>query len=266
MAKPGLRLLRTRRSGIDAVAADTALVFGRHVHEQFGVGLIDRGAQRSASGRGPVEAGAGDLITVNPGEVHDGAPIGDGGRAWRMLYLDPAAVTGLVADLPGVWTASGAEFHRPALSDPGLAGLFRRAFAVTTDSAADADGLGAEAALLLLMGRLLAPRPSRAAAVPPGIALARTLMDDDPAAPLTLAALAREAGLGRYQFLRAFARATGLTPHAYLVQRRLHLARRLIAGGMALAEAAAASGFADQSHLTRSFARSFGTTPGARAH
>ena len=40
-----------------------------------------------------------------------------------------------------------------------------------------------------------------------------------------------------------------MTPHAYLLQRRLHQARRLIAGGMPLAEAAAHSGFADQSHM-----------------
>ena len=46
------------------------------------------------------------------------------------------------------------------------------------------------------------------------------------------------------------------------------VARRLMRAGTPLAEVAAASGFADQSHLTRLFARSFGTTPHAylRAH
>lgn len=37
-----------------------------------------------------MEAQAGDVITVNPGEVHDGAPIDDNGRAWSMLYFDPS--------------------------------------------------------------------------------------------------------------------------------------------------------------------------------
>jgi AraC-like DNA-binding protein len=49
--------------------------------------------------------------------------------------------------------------------------------------------------------------------------------------PLTLSDLARSCGLSRFQVLRGFARSTGLTPHAYLVQRRIQLARRLIAGG-----------------------------------
>lgn len=87
--------------GIQAVAADTSQAFGRHTHAQFGVGLIERGAQRSASGRGMVEAGAGDIITVNPGEVHDGAPLGEGGRRWCMLYLDPGLLERLAADVAG---------------------------------------------------------------------------------------------------------------------------------------------------------------------
>lgn len=65
--------------------------------------------------------------------------------------------------------------------------------------------------------------------------------------------------------LRGFVRATGLTPHAYLMQRRIGLARRLIARGLPLAEAAAASGFADQSHMTRAFGRAYGLSPGAYA-
>ena len=92
-----------------------------------------------------------------------------------------------------------------------------------------------------------------------------TMIDDAPTEPLTLAELAEAAGLDRFQLVRGFARATGLTPHAYRLQRRIGLARRLIARGVALAEAALASGFADQSHMTRVFARTYRITPGAYA-
>jgi hypothetical protein len=50
---------------------------------------------------------------------------------------------------------------------------------------------------------------------------ARERSGADPAAPLTLGDLANEAGLSRYQLLRAFARELGLTPHAYILQRRI---------------------------------------------
>lgn len=89
------------------------------------------------------------------------------------------------------------------------------------------------------------------------------MMDDDPTAPWSLAQLADAASLSRYQLVRQLAQATGLTPHAYLLQRRLQLARHLMGAGTPLADVAAASGFADQSHLTRLFTRSFGITPGA---
>ncbi|WP_429861193.1 helix-turn-helix domain-containing protein, partial [Achromobacter ruhlandii] len=64
---------------------------------------------------------------------------------------------------------------------------------------------------------------------------------------------------------RAFSRATGMTPHAYQMQRRLLLARRLLRQGMALADAAAAAGFADHSHMTRPFSRATGVPPGRSA-
>jgi AraC-like DNA-binding protein len=261
------RMPRCQRAGVEAVEADTDLAFGRHTHEQFGIGLIERGAQRSASGRGVVEAGAGDIITVNPGEVHDGTPIGDGGRAWRILYLDPAIVAECAADIGAEGrVAAAGEFIQPAVSDRRLARLFGDLYQAMTAGAADHDILQADQALLLLLDALLQPSgPAQPRAAAAGIASARAWIDDDPAAPLTLAALAKEAGLSHYQFLRGFARETGLTPHAYLMQRRIHRARRLIGEGLRLADAASASGFSDQSHMTRLFVRSFGMAPGSYA-
>ncbi|KQW44793.1 MULTISPECIES: AraC family transcriptional regulator [unclassified Roseateles] len=250
------QLLPSGLAGIEAVVADSAHAFGRHTHEQFGIGLIERGAQKSASGRGVVEAGPGDLITVNPGEVHDGKPFDASGRRWRMLYADPAQ---LIAAAGDVMPSAGFEFKAPVIRDNRLAMRFSDLFDAAT---AGSDALHAETALLTLTAALLQPRPETAAAGGHVIA-ARERMDDEPGAALTLTDLAAEAGLSRYQFLRAFTRLTGLPPHAYLLQRRVQRARQLVRAGQPLAEAAAASGFADQSHMTRCFVRSFGLTPGA---
>lgn len=255
--------LRSAEPGVSAVAAQSRHAFARHTHDQYGVGLMTRGAQRSASGRGPVQARAGELITVNPGEVHDGAPLGEGERAWCMLYFEPALIAQAAAGLDG--DAGSYEFHLPVLGHAALAAAFARLYAcVTTPGAAP---LARDAALLQLLAGLRRPDPGRAPArLPhPGIARARQRIDDDPAAALTLADLAQACGLSRYQVLRGFAHATGLPPHAYQTQRRLQLARRLILQGVPLAETAAACGFADQSHLSRLFARSYGMTSGRYA-
>jgi AraC-like DNA-binding protein len=265
MERASFRPLICQRSGIEAVEADTTFAFGRHTHEQFGVGLIERGAQKSASGRGLVEASAGDVITVNPGEVHDGAPIGDGGRSWRMLYLDPAIVAELALDITEGRKGAACEFSQPKVRDSRIAAQFAQLFRAVTGNVADLHGVKADETLLLVLAALLEPASATQRSIPARIASARALIDDDPMGMVTLSALADEAGLSRYQFLRAFAKATGLTPHAYILQRRIHYARQLIRHGARLAEAAAQSGFADQSHMQRLFVRSFGMTPGAYA-
>jgi AraC-like DNA-binding protein len=78
-----------------------------------------------------------------------------------------------------------------------------------------------------------------------------------------LADLATMAGLSRSHFIRAFAKETGLTPHAYLLDRRFRAATRLLGQGEAPGDVAAACGFFDQSHLNRIFKARMGVTPGA---
>lgn len=78
---------------------------------------------------------------------------------------------------------------------------------------------------------------------------------------MSLAELAELSGVSRFQLLRGFAREVGITPHAYLVQRRVRLARQLLAKGQTPVQAAMQAGFADQSHMTRSFVRQIGVTP-----
>ncbi|HXV29255.1 MAG TPA: AraC family transcriptional regulator [Sinorhizobium sp.] len=266
MIKGQFRMLPRRIAGVDVVEAATRHSFARHTHEQFGIGLIDQGAQKSLSGRGTVEAQAGEVITVNPGEVHDGAPIGNAGRSWRMLYLDPSLVEAALGDITEGRRAS-CEFSDPVIRNAVLATRLRAIFAVAAAEDSSDTLLRWEqlAVALLAEAMRLAPQTSVSAKVPKSIAAAISLIDDDPLAPLTLADLARECGLSRFQVVRGFARATGLTPHAYLIQRRIDIVRRRITEGTPLAEAAVAGGFADQSHMTRVFVRKYGFSPGVYA-
>jgi AraC-like DNA-binding protein len=235
---------RCALAGVEATVAETAHAFPRHSHDRFGVGIIVRGGHRSASGRGVVEARANDAIMVNPGEVHDGSPLDERGRAWRMLYFEPALVCAAAAEWAHEWPGCGPrqiELTQPVAHDPLLKALFERLFLVSVTLAGAGDALACEAALLQTR--------------------AKARIDDDPAAALTLAELAAEAGMSRFQLLRGFAQAMGLPPHAYRMQRRVMLARQLIAHGTALADVAAMAGFADQSHMTRAFVRLLGVTP-----
>ncbi|AGB71854.1 MULTISPECIES: AraC family transcriptional regulator [Rhizobium] len=258
------RIYRSRLAGVEAVRAETGHSFPKHTHDQFGIGIIEAGAQRSLSGRGMVQAEAGDVISVNPNEVHDGMPIGRS-RAWSMLYFDPRLIGDLLRDV-GEGGFGAVEFPSPVIRDGEMAGHFKTLFSLLIEDAAE-NILLRDELLLSLIADVMRERAGavREDAIPADIKRARELIDDDPAASLTLAELAELCGLSHFRFLRAFAKATGLTPHAYLMQRRIHEARRLIAVGTPLAEAAFASGFSDQSHMTRLFVRNFGVSPGAYA-
>ena len=248
--------------GVLAISLDSMQVFPRHAHDTYGIGRMRRGAQRSWSAAGWVEAGPGDLVMVNPGEVHDGQPLAGAARRWQMLYLTPSLVEAAAAEiLPG---GRPMPLWRPVARDARLAAAFEHWHARL---AADAGTLACDEAQLAPLATLFArhgavPTPRHAS---PAIARARQRLDDDPANDPGLAALAAEAGLSRFQLLRAFARELDMTPHAYLVQRRLAVARSLLDAGEPIAGAAAGAGFADQAHLTRLFRRCLGYTPAAYA-
>lgn len=257
------RLLPTGHPGLSAVVARSAHSFPRHTHDEFGIGLIARGGQISASGRGQVTAGAGDIITVNPGEVHDGEPLRGEAREWHMLYLSPGCMHEVSL---GFEPAGEFEFTAPVFRNGELARTFAAAFRRMVQTNVAQPELAADEALLTLFGSLVRktdrPAPDR---LHTGLQRARARLDDDPAGNHSLGGLAAEAGLSRFQLLRAFVSWTGLTPHAYLMQKRANLAKQLIAAGHGLAAAAFQAGYADQSHMTRDFRRRYGLTPSAFA-
>ena len=78
-----------------------------------------------------------------------------------------------------------------------------------------------------------------------------------------LQALARAAGLSRTYFAEAFQRATGVSPHRYLTQRRVARAQTLLQhGALPLTEIALQCGFCNQAHFSQTFRQFTGTTPG----
>lgn len=260
---PQAHQVLVRCGPIDGVHAEhlySARSFGRHWHDSHGFGVMEAGGHRSASGRGPVEALPGHIVTSNPGEVHDGTPLNQTARRWRMVHVSAAAMARLVDD-------QEREFTRPVFIDPVARAAIAELFDRWNDMDSDGTAHGAtacEEALTQVCGLLAMQHSNRPAAIaaPAALHRVRESLLDQLTEPPGLDQLARLAGLSRFQLVRQFARWQGLPPFAWLQQQRLRLARQLIAGGCPLAEAAAASGFADQSHLHRQFVRSFGFTPG----
>jgi AraC family transcriptional regulator len=79
---------------------------------------------------------------------------------------------------------------------------------------------------------------------------------------LGLVELASEVGLSPSHFASLFRKTTGLSPHHYVIQRRLEQAQQLLKSTrLSIGEIATAVGFYDQSHLVRHMRRAMGVTP-----
>lgn len=235
--------------------------FRRHFHETYSIGVMRRGVNVFALGRRLVEVNVGAVSIVNPGEVHDG---GRTGAPWAYDCVFPSQE--LMSEIaPACGVAGHPVFSAACIQDPLCSAKLERFFDVVFDDAAEPALI--EEAAIDAFGALMtrhADGCDAGAATRSSIAEAAIkLLDDAGPRPISLATMARELGVNQFKIIRAVSAATGLTPHAYLLQARVNRAARFIQSGASIADAASAFGFADQSHLTREMRRRWGVTPRA---
>jgi len=240
-----------------------------HLHDTYQVCLsLDfPGEYRYLGGRHPVPVGS--LSIIHPGEMHAARDLADRPRSttFRLLYAPPRLLqeaAAMITDRP----SPTPFFAEPVIRDHDLAARFRRFHQAT---AAPTIRLEPETRLLSLLTGLLV-RHADTRYGPPwigrerqAVSLVRDYLEAHYADDPSLAQLARLANLSPYHLARAFRTEVGLPPHAYLIGVRTSRAKELLVSGLPVARVAAATGFFDQSHLTRHFKRLVGVSPGRYA-
>ena len=116
--------------------------------------------------------------------------------------------------------------------------------------------------LLVLIGRMNAAPRREEQRFDPKIRQTLSYINENLGRELSVDTLAERVYLSRYHFMRLFKAETGSTVHAYVRQKRLLYAARLIREGTNANQAAEAAGFADYSAFHRAFRSSFGISPG----
>ena len=242
--------------------------FAPHAHDEYVFGVVETGAARTTF-RGAEDVHAvGAVITFAPGEVHTGAPATDEGWSYRTFYPGESLVRFITREATG--RDFSPTFDGSFVADAVLSDRLRAAHVILESSA---DGMQKECALLEALGELVircASKPERSAPLPAPRSTAalrrvRDLLEAEYARAVTISELAREAGLSTFHLIRVFRASFGLPPYKYLEQVRIQQARRLIRHGFPLTHVVHATGFSDQSHLTRYFKRIVGVTPGTYA-
>lgn len=234
-----------------------------HTHPTYVIALITAGCERIRIGRQTVVAPAGTVAVVNPEEWHDGEQGADEGWAYRTFYPSVPLMTAVTRELG---RDRAPVFPSAIIEDSDLAA----ALAAAHEGSTSKDATQAEASLLVALRRLIVQHGDwngQAEEVESsGSRLRFSLYEDHIesrlGSQLDLERLADAARVTRFQVIRDFKKAIGLTPAAYIRDRRLRRASSLIEQGLGLADAAVAAGFADQSHLSRTFRAARGMTPG----
>jgi AraC-like DNA-binding protein len=246
----------TSRPGFERAEANfSTMRFAPHRHDSYAIGITLRGVQ-SFGYRGTTQhSESGCAFVIHPDEKHDGRAGTDGGFAYRIIYIAPW----LIADALG---SRALPFVKDAVIRDST--LHRVVCDAVAEFDRPIDDLQFDDLIARLADALAANEPARQnvqAKAERAVQIAHSYLDEAANIPSSRT-LERLTGLSRFELARQFRRCLGTSPHRYVTMRRLDRARRFIDAGGLLADAAAAAGFADQSHMTRQFKVAFGLSPG----
>ena len=235
--------------------------FPDHFHEHYVIGAIESGRRWAwfDGERHLIEPG--DLLAINPHQVHACEQVGEYPLDWRCINVKRSVMERTVQEITG--RAFLPRFSPNILPGSEYGDLVREVYALVSG---EDPGFGQEEAFFLLIEQLLEScsgefLPPRAQGDRAEIRSVCDYLERHYADSITLDELARLAGLSKYYLLRAFTRQKGISPYRYLETVRIDRAKRLLEQGAMPADAAADTGFSDQSHFTKFFKNLIGLTP-----
>lgn len=248
---------------IRSVPDGRQVCYARHSHEHFSIGAITGGSSTYLSLQDRYRVGRGSVVLMNPGDVHACNPIADQPWSYHMLYVDTPWLAGLQAELG---LSANQDFHGFQLRLSEDPGLYRGLLQLVAACHAGAGGmLGRQETATAFFTDLQQPWPAErrtAAPIHPRLQLAADYINDHYADDISLQAICSAAALSASYLIRAFRQRYHMTPHEYLLNRRIQRGKSLLRSGQPIAQVAQALGFADQAHFQRTFKRLVAATPG----
>jgi AraC family transcriptional regulator len=238
-------------------------------HESVCIAAVAQGTFQYRSTAGEALLAPGAVLLGNYGHCFECGHAHGVGDHCMSVQMTPEHWEGIVAAVPGARTTTFALPRLPPLAclEPRIASLVA--------ARRDRDGAEIEELALDFAGAVasaLRGTASRGRAPSPQVErrisdTVRRIEAEEPGAPpgqRSLAALAREAGLSPYHFLRVFRQVVGMTPHQYVLRTRMHRAAvRLRLSDDPVSAIAFDAGFNDLSTFNRRFRRIMGANPTA---
>jgi AraC-like DNA-binding protein len=241
--------------------------YPRHTHEYFVISLIERGHQSFSHKGTKYTTPPSGVILINPGVVHTGEAVDKKGFELRSIYPTISHMKMAIYELTGR-TRALPFFTSVRVDQPWVT---KSILALHKSLSKDADVLDSESRFIWTLAQLIkqyadiSSTEQHLGNEKQAIQKARWYIADHFAEGVSLSALAQHVALSPYYLIRAFCAEVGMPPYAYLESVRIQHTQRLITTDKSLAEIAAEVGFSSQSHMTHSFKKIIGVTPGQYA-
>jgi AraC-like DNA-binding protein len=237
--------------------------FARHAHEHLVIALVEQGIQQYTYLGSVHRTLPGQIFFVDGGEPHTGEPANADGYLYRTLCLNPDVFRRLALevtdrdDLP--------HFRGAVVADREL---FTRLLRLHWAVASGSPTIDRESFLLTVVEHLTRTHvEQRRQSLQVGredfiVRQVREYLEAHYAEDVSLAQLGALTSRSCFHLARAFSKALGLPPHAYLESIRVERARELLRSGASVVDTALSVGYTDQAHFTHRFRRHTGITPG----
>lgn len=246
-----------------SIADGREVCYTRHSHEHFSIGAITAGRSTYVHEQASCEVATGTVVLMNPGDVHACNPIDDQPWSHLMLYVDTPWLTDLQHQLGFAAELDYRPFACTHTADRTLFDGLNQLYELLLDAQASTlqKHSGAVAFFTEVQIRL---NPAQVMLDEPNSKLERAAeyIREHCTQALKLEDICTAAELSASYLIRAFKQQYGMTPHAYLVNRRIQFARQQLRQGRLIADVALDAGFADQAHFQRVFKQHLAATPG----
>ena len=246
-----------------SIADGREVCYTRHSHEHFSIGAITAGRSTYVHEQASCEVATGTVVLMNPGDVHACNPIDAQPWSYLMLYVDTPWLTDLQHQLGFAAELDYRPFACTHTADRTLFDGLNQLYELLLDAQASTlqKHSGAVAFFTEVQIRL---NPAQVMLDEPNSKLERAAeyIREHCTQALKLEDICTAAELSASYLIRAFKQQYGMTPHAYLVNRRIQFARQQLRQGRLIADVALDAGFADQAHFQRVFKQHLAATPG----
>lgn len=253
---------------VRAVADGRTACYQQHIHHTFSIGAITAGTSNFFDGKNNHQTKQGTVVLINPDRVHACNPIDNQQWSYLMYYVDATWLTELQQE-PAISNGCFYPFPETISDNPiiyqGLVKLYQILCHPEHELLYKQSAAVSFFSLLqqqITPSQIIEHSPlphQKLQQVADYISAHCSSVHCSEA--LQLATLCELVELSPYYLIRSFKKYFGITPHDYLINRRIQYGQRLLKQGSSIIDAALASGFADQAHFQRTFKRLLSTTP-----